>query len=250
LTGQFRLVFEDNPDFSRSSFVVSPCNASAVEAVDAWPAWRGGALALDGPEGSGKSHLANIWALHAQATLVSSTVRAEDLAALGGPVLWEDADLTTHDETLFHLINIAARPGGGLLATARTPPSQWRTEVPDLRSRLNALPVALLPEPDDTILTGALLKFFQERHIRPSEELLAYLVRRIERSIPKALEIVAKLDETASAQGRPVSRALARQVLERHSAPDGLAASEDEDDGDEDDGDDRDGGDAQTHFID
>jgi chromosomal replication initiation ATPase DnaA len=76
---------------------------------------------------------------------------------------------------------------------------------------------------------------------------LAYLVRRIERSIPKALEIVAKLDETASAQGRPVSRALARQVLERHLAPEGLAASED---GDEDDGDDREGGDAQTHFID
>ncbi len=149
-------------------------------------------------------------------------------------MLWEDADRTAHDETLFHLINIAARPGGGLLATARTPPSQWRTDVPDLRSRLNALPVALLREPDDAILTGALLKFFQERRIRPSEELLAYLVRRIERSIPKALEIVAKLDETASAQGRPVSRALARQVLERHSAPEGAAASRDGDDGHKD----------------
>jgi chromosomal replication initiation ATPase DnaA len=214
LTAQFRLILEDAPNFSRSAFVVSPSNAAAVEAVDAWPAWLGGALALIGPAGSGKSHLAAAWAVRAKATVVSADIGVEDLAALEGPVLWEDADRTAHGETLFHLINIAARPGGALLATARTPPSQWGTDVPDLRSRLNALPVALLQEPDDAILTGALMKFFQERRIRPSEELLAYLVRRIERSIPKALEIVAKLDETASAYGRPVSRALARQVLE------------------------------------
>jgi len=221
LTAQFSLIFEDEPNFSRSAFVVSPCNKAAVEAVDNWPAWRGGALALVGPAGSGKSHLAAAWALRAQATIVSADVRPEDLAALDGPVLWEDADRAAHGETLFHLINIAARPGGALLATARTPPSQWRTDVPDLRSRLNALPVALLQEPDDAVLTGALMKFFQERRIRPSEELLAYLVRRIERSIPKALEIVAKLDETASAYGRPVSRALARQVLEDDDGDDG-----------------------------
>jgi len=214
LTAQFSLIFKDEPNFSRSAFVVSPSNAAGVEAIDGWPAWRGGALALIGPPGSGKSHLAAAWALRAEAKVISPDIRPEDLAALEGPVLWEDADRAVHGETLFHLINIAARPGGALLATARTPPSEWRTDVPDLRSRLNALPVALLQEPDDAILTGALMKFFQERRIRPSEELLAYLVRRIERSIPKALEIVAKLDETASAYGRPVSRALARQVLE------------------------------------
>jgi chromosomal replication initiation ATPase DnaA len=152
---------------------------------------------------------------------------AETMAGLEGPVLWEDADLSPHGETMFHMINIAARPGGGLLATARTPPSAWRTDVPDLRSRLNALPVALLQEPDDAVLRGVLLKFFTERRIRPSDELLAYLVRRIERSIPKALEIVAKLDETASASGRPVSRTLARQVLEDASASRGPAASDD-----------------------
>jgi chromosomal replication initiation ATPase DnaA len=221
LTAQFSLIFESEPNFSRSAFVVSPCNAAAVETLDAWPAWREGALALVGPAGSGKSHLAAAWAARAKATVVSAAVRTEDLAALEGPVLWEDADRTAHGETLFHLINIAARPGGALLATARTPPSQWGADVPDLRSRLNALPVALLQEPDDAVLTGALLKFFQERRIRPSEELLAYLVRRIERSIPKALEIVAKLDETASAFGRPVSRSLARQVLEDNDGGDG-----------------------------
>jgi chromosomal replication initiation ATPase DnaA len=98
--------------------------------------------------------------------------------------------------------------------TARKPPSAWVSEIPDLRSRLNALPVAQLYEPDDAVLTGVLAKFFQERNIRPSEDLLSYLVRRIERSAPRARDIVAKIDETAARHSRAVSRGLAREILD------------------------------------
>ena len=132
----------------------------------------------------------------------------------GRPVLLEDADQGASDETLFHLINMAGADGGGLLVTARTPPSAWPAALPDLRSRLNALPVAELPPPDDAILEGVLSKLFRERNIRPTDDLIPYLLRRIERSIPRAQEIVARLDEAADAEQRPVSRALARQILE------------------------------------
>src|SRR5690606_28096546 len=89
--------------------------------------------------------------------------------------------------------------------------------LPDLRSRLNALPVALLGEPDDAVLQALLARFFQERHIRPSDDLLPYLVRRIERSVAAAREIVARLDEAAGEQNRAISKALARQLLEVES---------------------------------
>ena len=89
----------------------------------------------------------------------------------------------------------------------------WPAVLPDLRSRLNALPVALLAEPDDAILTALLQKFFRERNIRPPEDLLPYLVRRIERSAPAALSIVQRLDERADALQRPISKALAREIL-------------------------------------
>ncbi len=216
---QLRLDLASAAPFRRSDFIASPSNAEALRALDAWPAWHGGCLALVGPSGSGKSHLAHTWAALADATILDVRAPAADLAALGErPVLLEDADRGASDELLFHLINRAGARGGGLLLTARTAPGAWPTALPDLRSRLNALPLAELMAHDDAVLSAALAKFFRERNIRPADDLVPYLLLRMERSIPHARAIVAMLDETADAEQRPVSRALARRVLESEAA--------------------------------
>jgi chromosomal replication initiation ATPase DnaA len=218
---QFRLELGRSIPFRRADFIVSPENSEAVRALDAWPNWHGGCLTLVGPAGSGKSHLALTWASCAKAAIlkVGDAPSPLDLERLAGrPVLLEDADRGAPDDLLFHLINMAGAPGGGLLLTARTPPSAWPAALPDLRSRLNALPVAELPAPDDAVLGATLNKFFRERNIKPADDLIPYLLRRIERSIPRALEIVVLLDEAADAEQKPISRALARQILENEGA--------------------------------
>ncbi len=210
MSAQLRLSLERTPNHARAAFVVSRSNMLAVEALDGWPDWRGGALALVGPPGSGKTHLAAIWAERTGAASFPS----DGVDMVGdGPVLVEDAGGRLADETLFHLLNRSLRPGGGLLLTSRVAPSRWPVHLPDLRSRLNALPTAYIEEPDDPVLTAMLDKFFFERNIRPSAELLAYLLRRIERSAQSAQSVVARLDEAADATGRRASRALARLVL-------------------------------------
>ncbi|WP_174299405.1 chromosomal replication initiator DnaA [Caulobacter sp. S45] len=210
MSAQLRLSLERAPDHARAAFVVSDSNALAVQTLDSWPDWRGGALTLVGPLGSGKTHLAAIWAERVGAA--AFPVDGVDMVG-EGPVLVEDAEGRLPDETLFHLLNVSARPGGGLLLTSRVAPSLWPVRLPDLRSRLNALPTARIEEPDDTVLGAMLDKFFFERNIRPSAELLAYLVRRIERSAQSAQSVVARLDEAADATGRRVSRSLARLML-------------------------------------
>jgi chromosomal replication initiation ATPase DnaA len=216
LSRQFRLKLDRTETFRREDFVVSDANVEAVKAVDSWPAWPGGALALIGPEGSGKSHLACTWAASCGAAVIPAKGKVDLGALRGRPVLYEDADRdrTRRDEILFHLFNMAGEPGAGLLITGRTPPAGWSCDLPDLRSRLNAVRVVQIEEPDDPVLESMLRKFFRERNIRPAEDVFPYLLRRIERSAPKALEIVKRLDEAADAEGRPVSRALARQLLE------------------------------------
>jgi chromosomal replication initiation ATPase DnaA len=213
---QLRLTLRRPAPLSRAEFVAGPSNAQALAAVDGWPHWHGGCLVLVGPEGVGKSHLAQAWAQDAAAVVLDR--EAPDIAAADGrAALLEDVDRGTSEEALFHLINLAGRAGGGLLLTARTAPAGWPAALPDLRSRLNALPVALIEEPDDTVLEGALRKFFSERSIRPSQDVYLYLLRRMERSIPGAREVVRRLDEAGDGDIRPVSRALAREILEGDS---------------------------------
>ena len=216
MSRQLRLKLERNEGFSRKSLVVAASNSQAMEAIDAWPAWHGGVLALVGPEGVGKSHMAHIWARAVRAAAIPAAGPVDLSSLAGTPVLFEDADRTLgeREELLFHLINMASQPGGGLLLTARAAPTAWPTALADLRSRLNALLVAEIEEPDDIILESLLRKLFRERNIRPGDDVIPYLLRRIERSAPKAREIVIRLDEAADAEGRAISRALARQILE------------------------------------
>ena len=204
---------------SLGEFVRGASNIDAAAAVEAWPNWRGGCLTLVGPKGSGKSHLAKAWAQAAKALIVAGS-GVELAATEARPVLLENAHDPVADETLFHLINMAARDGGGLLLTARTRPSSWPTTLPDLRSRLNALPVVEIGPPDDAVLEGVLRKFFRDRHIRPPEEVYPYLLARMNRSIPDAEEIVRRLDEAGDTGFRPITRVLAREILDENQSLD------------------------------
>lgn len=208
---QLRLRLQRPPSYRRSEFAIGPSNAAAVEAVDRWPAWPGGALALVGAEGVGKTHLAQTWRERAAAVELAST--SGDTRECG-PVLIEDLDQGFDEEFLFHRINMAAQPGGGLLLTARTPPSAWAVSLPDLRSRLNALSIAEIEPPDDRVLDVLLRRLFDQRNITPHEDVVPYLLRRIERSASAAQDVVRRLDAASGEDHRPVSRVLARHVLE------------------------------------
>ncbi|MBE7217987.1 MAG: chromosomal replication initiator DnaA [Caulobacteraceae bacterium] len=198
------------PQHHRDDFVAAEADREAVARVDGHAA---GALALVGPPGAGKTHLARAWAAARGAQALDARTGAVPESA--GAVLVDGADAAgVSDALLFGLIEGAARLGRPLLLTGRTPPADWPVRLPDLRSRLNALPVAELSEPDEAALAHLLTVFFRERGVAPSPELVAYLVRRIERSAAAAREAVRRLDDAAHATGRPVGRGLAREVLE------------------------------------
>lgn len=203
------------------TFVISASNAEAADVLARWPDGVGSVLSLHGPAGSGKSRLAAVWAERVGAIPLhgseAAIVDARDLE--GRPVLLDrapDAD----DESLFHLINLAVASGGCLLLVSRSSPRNWPVTLPDLRSRLNAVRTVSIEAPDDAILSAILHARFAERSITPSAEVIDYLVRRLDRSSDAAALVVDRLD----ALHRPVTRALARQVL------DALAASETVDD--------------------
>jgi len=204
--------------FRRVDFYPSPANAQALAAVEGWADWPGGKLLLIGPEGAGKTHLAHIWAGLSGAEVIAAAKLVEhDLHDLAQrPVAVENADQIAGDRAtevaLFHLHNLLE--GRGLLVTAASPPRDWRLGLPDLLSRMQAAPVAQLQPPDDMLLSAVLIKLFADRQIVVPPNLIPYLVSRMDRSIAAAREWVKFLDARALALGRPVTRALAAEVLD------------------------------------
>jgi len=213
---QLALALDHGESFAREDFLSGPCNAGALALIDSWPDWPARALALVGPEGAGKTHLATIWAAAAGARVVSAhalgTTNVPAALATGALVI-EDAAAPGDERALFHLLNLAREEGAFLLLTARTAPAIWPMSIPDVVSRLRALPVVTLQAPDDVMLRGLIVKLASDRQLMLDENVVNYLSTHIERSFAAARSAVVLLDEEALRQGRPPSRALASELF-------------------------------------
>jgi chromosomal replication initiation ATPase DnaA len=213
---QLALALDHVESYAREDFLSGPCNNDALALIEGWPDWPAKAIALIGPEGAGKTHLATIWAAAAGARVVSARALGEtDLrsALATGALVVEDAAATQDERALFHLINLAGEEAVFLLFTARTMPSLWPMAIADVVSRLRALPVVTLVAPDDAMLRGVMVKLAADRQLTLDEGVVSYLSTHIERSFAAARSAVIALDKEALRQGRPPSRALAAEMF-------------------------------------
>ena len=202
---------------TRDDFLEGPANAAGLALVDSWPDWPNRIMLLVGPQGSGKSHLAAIWAEAAGARSTSAhalTAPAVPVALATGALVIEDLKSSDFDErALFHLMNLAREDQAFVLITSRLPPSAFEVELRDLRSRLRAVPTILLLPPDDQLLRALIVKFCADRQLAVDETVVSYLTTRIERSYAAVRQAIELLDSEALRLGRPVTRALAAELL-------------------------------------
>lgn len=219
---QLALALPHAESLTRDNFMEGSANAQALALIDAWPDWPNRVMMLAGPEGSGKSHLASIWAAEAGARSVAAHMLTPDnvpgeLAT--GALVVDDLDPAAFDErALFHLLNLAREDEAYVLMTGRTLPSAFTLQLHDLRSRLRAVPVVTLTPPDDQLFRALIVKFCADRQMSVDEGIVSYLATRIERSFAAARQAVELLDGEALRQRRPVTRALAAEVFREPAA--------------------------------
>lgn len=201
--------------FTRDNFLGGPANSAGLALVDSWPDWPNRVMFLVGPEGSGKSHLASIWAEQsgARSTSAHALTATEVPGTLAtGALVIEDLKSADIDErALFHLLNLAREDGAFVLMTARVPPME--VELRDLRSRLRAVPIVQLMPPDDHLFRALIVKFCADRQLAVDEAVVGYLTTRLERSYAAVRQAIELLDAEALRLGRPVTRALAAELL-------------------------------------
>jgi len=205
---QLALDLGHRPAFGREDFLVASGNREAVEWIDRWPAWPGHVLALFGPAGCGKSHLAQVYALKSRAVALAAPDLTPEVV---GPTLEranafviEEAGLAD-ERALFHLFNAVREAKGTMLITGREPPARWAVALADLRSRLASIPAVRIAPPDDALMEALLVKLFADRQLAVAPDVVAYLLRRMDRSFAAARQIVATADARSLAGKRPIT---------------------------------------------
>ena len=200
----------------REDFLVGACNADAVAMIDRFPDWRTPVLVVIGPAGSGKTHLAHVFAERSGAAI--SEARTLDDAAVPtlldrGAAVIEDVATPLDERALFLLVDSAQRQRIPLVLTSRSAIGDWPVARPDIVSRLKLATVVLVSLPDDALISGLFVKLFADRQLTVSPDVIRYLVTRIERSFTAVRELVDRLDQRSLALRRPITTSLAREAL-------------------------------------
>ena len=206
----------------RDDFLIAPGNHDAVAWIDLWPEWPAPCLILYGPVASGKSHLCAVWRERARAVAVDAKDlnenSARDIAARGTHIVLDDIDsligTVDGEKGLFHLYNIFKEEKRTMLLTLCDPPVRRSFAIPDLASRLRAAPAVSIREPDDQLLAAVLVKLFNDRQLRVGEDVIAYILPRMDRSFEAARALVDTIDTRTLAEKKAVSIPFVKTLLQ------------------------------------
>ncbi|MBO9698209.1 MAG: chromosomal replication initiator DnaA [Sphingopyxis sp.] len=174
--------------------IVGTSNADAVRYLRHVSTWPVRTAVLAGPRGSGRSLMGRLF--------------AQDT---GGRVI--DGHGSVSEEEIFHAWNAAQASGTPLLIIADAPPAEWNVALPDLRSRLAAVPVLTIGEPDDCLARDLIEALFARRGIVLAPGVASYIVPRMERSYAMVHRIVAALDTASLEKGGGIGIRLTRETL-------------------------------------
>ena len=214
---QYSFDLPHRPALGRGDFVVAPCNAQAVQWLDAWPHWNGPGLVLTGPHGSGKSHLLAAFAARLGCQVIDAQrLTVENVPEAIGPsplILVDNVTSNVDQAALFHLYNLAVQSGKSMIFAMTLPPKQMGFDLPDWSSRLSALGLAEIGEPDDDVLGAVMFKQFSDRQVVVGLEVITYLLGRMERSFAAVGGLVAALDRAALDRGQAITVPLAKKIL-------------------------------------
>ena len=221
---QYLFNWPTNEKFAQANFLSSLSNEKAVKLIDKWPNWDRGnenfyALIIYGPAGCGKTHLSYVWRDISKARSITAKqlIAHEFLESKNLVFIFDDIDRYISEpaiqEAFLHLFNWTKEQGGYLLLTATKRPKEWGVSLKDLSSRLLSLETVQIKTPDDYLLRAVIIKQFFDLQITLSDDVLNYMMPRIERSFNGVRQLVKNIDKLSRIEKKKISIAMVRRVI-------------------------------------
>ncbi|MCX7284725.1 MAG: ATPase, partial [Novosphingobium sp.] len=171
-----------------------PSLVPVIEALQAAERWPFRTAILAGPPRSGKSLLAR-W-----------------FAESGAGDVIDGADALPEDE-VFHRWNRAQADGRPLLLVVNRARGAWSIALPDLASRLGSALLIEIAPPDDELVAGLVAELSGRRGLVLGEQVLAYMLPRLERSHAEIELLIETLDRLSLERKAPVTISLVRDAF-------------------------------------
>lgn len=200
---------------SFQDYIIGSSNQAAYDALMGEAPWASHAMLLHGEQGCGKTMLGHVWAQEAGAMLLPSALPEECLAEISNQSYVLDDYEQAAPDALFHLLNQCKAHDATLLLTSQYGQSAIPFALPDLCSRLRALPTLTIAPPDDEMLSALLMQLFVERQLKTDASIIRYIIPRMQRSFAAAYALVEALDALSLSEKRAITLPLVRQVLEK-----------------------------------
>lgn len=212
---QFLIDFNNKAVFAEHDFFVNDANIKPLNFIHQWPHWgshpMSSVLYLYGEEGSGKTHLANIWAKLSNAIFAD----AKNLEFARSNVIIDNLNTICDQEKFFHMINYIVNSGFFMLITSNKTIDELEVTLPDLKSRLNAANYIKIESLDEDLLKMILLKQISDKQIMVEPEALDYACARIERSYTTIKNLVEQLNVASLNKQRKITIPFIRQILQQ-----------------------------------
>ena len=217
---QLTMDFSSHPSYARDDFILGACNALAADWIDRWPDWPGRikGVVIEGPEASGKSHLASIWQNISHANLMTKLDEVSLASIEQSPhLIWDNPTPGPdwEDDLLFHHLNTLTDIGGSVLVLTRKPMTALNWSLADNNSRMRGLVNAAITTPDDDVQLGLIFKHADDIGLALDVDVARYIVNHADRSFKSAQNIVALMNDACLKNKRKLTIPVAKSVLEQ-----------------------------------
>ena len=215
-TGQIPIRFPE-AQLNFDQMAITPANRSICAAIRKPDRWPYHAFCLIGPAGSGVSTLSKAWASergarYLQANALTTLVRTEGEELTMLDLVIDDVETTQDADALLMVLSGIQRHGNHILLAGHSVPAHWRVNSPDLNSRLQAVPLAEIPAPDEQLMRARLKRAFARSYLNLPKSVEDYLVTRLGLDyslIERSAEILA-----GASGERALTIPLVREILD------------------------------------